>query len=113
MNKKIINKVILIIGILIIVILPIILQKTGAINRIANLLKAENEENMETAVKYEITKTEGENISIIITVESAKGIEKIMNLYEKRKLETVDEILEFDEEIKKKTREMIDSNQIF
>jgi len=42
-----------------------------------------------------------------------KGIEKIMNLYEKRKLETVDEILEFDEEIKKKTREMIDSNQIF
>ena len=36
-----------------------------------------------------------------------------MNLYEKRKLETVDEILEFDEEIKKKTREMIDSNQIF
>ena len=77
MNKKIINKVILIIGILIIVILPIILQKTGAINRIANLLKAENEENMETAVKYEITKTEGENINIIITVESAKGIEKI------------------------------------
>jgi len=35
------------------------------------------------------------------------------NVYEQRKLETVDEILEFDEEIKKKTREMIDSNQIF
>ena len=36
-----------------------------------------------------------------------------MNLYEKRKLETIDEILEFDEEIKKKTIEMINLNQIF
>lgn len=77
MNRKVINKVILVIGILMVIILPIVLQKTGAISRIANLLKAENEENMETAVKYEITKTEGENISITITIESAKGIEKI------------------------------------
>lgn len=35
------------------------------------------------------------------------GIEKVMNMYEKRELNSVDEILAFDEEVKKKTREMI------
>lgn len=36
------------------------------------------------------------------------GIEKVMNMYEKRELNSVEEILAFDEEVKKKTREMID-----
>lgn len=35
------------------------------------------------------------------------GIEKVMNMYEKRELNSVDEILAFDEEVKKKTKEMI------
>lgn len=35
------------------------------------------------------------------------GIEKVMNLYEKRELKTVDEILEFDKEVRKKTLEII------
>ena len=35
------------------------------------------------------------------------GIEKVMNMYEKRKLNSVEDILAFDEEVKKKTREMI------
>lgn len=35
------------------------------------------------------------------------GIENVMNMYEKRELNSVDEILAFDEEVKKKTREMI------
>lgn len=35
------------------------------------------------------------------------GIEKIMNMYEKRELETIDDILEFDKEIKEQTRIMI------
>ena len=34
------------------------------------------------------------------------GIEKIMSMYEKRELKTVDEILEFDEEVREKTREI-------
>lgn len=36
------------------------------------------------------------------------GIEKIMNIYEERSLTTIDEILEFDKEIKDKTRELIE-----
>lgn len=32
------------------------------------------------------------------------GIEKIMNMYEKQELKTIDEILEFDKEVKEKTR---------
>ena len=35
------------------------------------------------------------------------GIEKIMKMYELRKLETVDEILNFDKEVREKTRELI------
>jgi len=38
--------------------------------------------------------------------EIASGIEKMMGLYEKRKLNTIDEILAFDKEIKEKTKEM-------
>ena len=34
------------------------------------------------------------------------GIEKIMSMYEKRELKTIDEILEFDEEVREKTREI-------
>ncbi len=35
------------------------------------------------------------------------GIEKVMNMYEKRELNSVEDILAFDEEVKAKTREMI------
>jgi len=35
-----------------------------------------------------------------------KGIEQMMDMYEKRELNTVDQILEFDKEIKEKTRKM-------
>lgn len=35
------------------------------------------------------------------------GIEKVMNMYEKRELNSVEDILAFDEEVKEKTREMI------
>ncbi len=35
------------------------------------------------------------------------GIEKLMNMYEKRELNSVEDILAFDEEVKEKTREMI------
>ncbi len=35
------------------------------------------------------------------------GIEKMMNMYEKRELNAVEEILEFDKEVKDKTREQI------
>ena len=35
------------------------------------------------------------------------GIEKIMNMYEKRELKTVEEILTFDREVREKTKEMI------
>ena len=35
------------------------------------------------------------------------GIEKVMSMYEKRELNSVEDILAFDEEIKEKTREMI------
>jgi len=35
------------------------------------------------------------------------GIEKVMNMYEKRELNTVDEILAFDKEVREKTRQMI------
>ena len=35
------------------------------------------------------------------------GIEKIMNMYEKRDLKTVDDILAFDKEVREKTREII------
>lgn len=35
-----------------------------------------------------------------------KGIEQMMDMYEKRELKTVDEILEFDKEIKEKTRKL-------
>lgn len=35
------------------------------------------------------------------------GIEKIMNMYEKRELKNIEEILAFDKEVKEKTREMI------
>lgn len=34
------------------------------------------------------------------------GIENIMSMYEKRELKTVDEVLEFDEEVREKTREI-------
>lgn len=34
-------------------------------------------------------------------------LEKVMNLYEKRELKTVEDILEFDKEVKEKTRELI------
>ena len=34
----------------------------------------------------------------------SNGIEKIMNMYEKQELKTIDEILEFDKEVKEKTR---------
>jgi len=37
------------------------------------------------------------------------GIENILNMYEERDLNTVDEILEFDREIKQKTKEMIEN----
>ena len=36
------------------------------------------------------------------------GIEKIMNMYEERELNTIDEILAFDKEVKEKTRELIE-----
>ena len=36
----------------------------------------------------------------------ANGIEKVMNSYEKRELKTIDEILEFDKEVRTKTEEM-------
>lgn len=36
-----------------------------------------------------------------------KGIETMMNMYEKRPLDTVEEILEFDREVKEKTKEML------
>lgn len=36
-----------------------------------------------------------------------KGIEIMMNMYEKRGLNTVEEILEFDREVKEKTKEML------
>lgn len=39
------------------------------------------------------------------------GIEKIMNMYELRKLETVDEILNFDKEVREKTRELIEEKK--
>lgn len=35
------------------------------------------------------------------------GIEKVMNMYDKRELNSVEDILAFDEEVKEKTREMI------
>lgn len=35
------------------------------------------------------------------------GIEKIMNMYEPRKLGTIDEILSFDKEVREKTKELI------
>ncbi len=35
------------------------------------------------------------------------GIEKIMNMYEPRKLDTIDEILQFDKEVREKTIELI------
>ena len=35
------------------------------------------------------------------------GIEKVMNCYEKRELKTVEEILDFDKEVREKTREII------
>ena len=35
-----------------------------------------------------------------------EGIEKMMNMYEKRQLKTVDEILAFDKEVRKKTEEV-------
>ena len=34
-------------------------------------------------------------------------LEKVMNMYEKRELKTVEDILEFDKEVKEKTRELI------
>ena len=37
------------------------------------------------------------------------GIEKMMNMYEKRELKTIDEILEFDKEVKEKTKEFINN----
>ena len=37
------------------------------------------------------------------------GIENILNMYEERDLNTVDEILEFDREIKQKTKQMIEN----
>ena len=37
----------------------------------------------------------------------SSGIEKMMKIYKKRELRTIDEILEFDKEIKKKTIEII------
>ena len=36
------------------------------------------------------------------------GIEKIMNMYKEKELTTIDEILEFDKEVKDKTRELIE-----
>ena len=36
------------------------------------------------------------------------GIEKLINMYEERELKDIDEILEFDREIKSKTKEMIE-----
>lgn len=38
------------------------------------------------------------------------GIEKLMDMYEPKELKTIDEILEFDKEIKEKTREVIEKN---
>lgn len=40
------------------------------------------------------------------------GIEKIMNMYEKRELKNIEEILAFDKEVKEKTREMIGKTYI-
>lgn len=37
------------------------------------------------------------------------GIENMINMYEERDLNTIDEILEFDKEIKQKTKEMIEN----
>ena len=39
--------------------------------------------------------------------DNENGIEKIMNMYEKRELKNIEEILAFDKEVKEKTREMI------
>lgn len=36
------------------------------------------------------------------------GIEKLINMYEERELKNIDEILEFDKEVKSKTKEMIE-----
>ena len=35
------------------------------------------------------------------------GLEKMMSMYEKRQLNSVEDILEFDNEVKEKTKEMI------
>ena len=35
------------------------------------------------------------------------GIEKVMNMYEKKELQTIEEILEFDKQVKEKTKEII------
>lgn len=40
------------------------------------------------------------------------GIEKVMNSYEKRPLSTVEEILDFDREVKEKTEEFIKENKL-
>ena len=37
----------------------------------------------------------------------AKGIENMINMYEKRDLKTINEILAFDEEVKDKTKSII------
>lgn len=39
------------------------------------------------------------------------GIEKIMNMYEPRKLGTIDEILSFDKEVREKTKELIEEKK--
>ena len=36
------------------------------------------------------------------------GIEILINMYEERELKTIDEILEFDKEVKEKAKEMIE-----
>lgn len=37
------------------------------------------------------------------------GIEKVMDMYEYKELKTVDEILEFDKEIKERTRKLVEN----
>ncbi len=60
------------------------------------ILNAANEVLVDAFLKRKIKYTDIPN-----------GIEKVMNMYEKRELNSVEDILAFDEEVKEKTREMI------
>lgn len=61
------------------------------------VLNATNEVLVDNFINRKIKYTDIPNI-----------IEKVMNLYDKKELETVEDILEFDKEVRKKTKELID-----